>query len=67
MKGAKHEHIVGRYVVRTEWRNNVLYYDVLKSGQLVAVGFDMLSRDEETALVRIIDHIFGTDKQRYVA
>lgn len=66
MNGAKHEHVVGRYVVLIEWRNNVLYYDVLRSGQLIGVGFDM-SSDEETALVRIFDRVLGTDKQRYAA
>lgn len=68
MSGAKHEHIVGRYVVRTEWQGSTLVYDILnKSGMLVAAGFDALSVDEETAIQGIIDRLYGKDQQRDAA
>lgn len=63
----KHEHIIGRYVVRTEWRGSTLLYDVFRSGMLVACGFDMLSPDENTALEGITDRLYGKGEQRDAA
>lgn len=52
-------HDRGRFMIRTEWRGNVLCYDVLtKSGQVIAAGLDALSHDEETALEGITDRLF---------
>lgn len=59
----KNEHVIGRYVVRTEWRGSTLLYDVFRSGMFVACGFDSLSPDEETALRGIIDRLFGKEQR----
>ena len=48
-------HYSGRHCIVTERQGETLLYDVfLNSGQIVAVGFDMLSCDEETALEGIL-------------
>lgn len=52
MNGA-HEHRIGKYLVRTEWRNNVLYYDIFRNGLLYNCGFDRLSISEDLALQAI--------------
>jgi hypothetical protein len=53
-------HCLGRFVIRTERIGRTLLYDVLtKSGLLVALGFDMLSGDEETALEGITSRLYG--------
>lgn len=64
MNGAKYEHRIGRYVVRTEWRGSTLVYDVFRSGMLVACGFDALSIDEETAMQGIIDRLYAKGNER---
>ena len=42
-------------------------YEIIRSGQPVAAGFDMLSPDENTAPEGITDRLFGRDKQRDAA
>lgn len=59
MIGTKHEHIIGRFTVRTEWKNNVLYYDVYRGGLLYASGFDRLSLSEGMAVDAIRERILG--------
>ena len=54
------DHFRGKYVIRTEWHGSTLLYDVLtRSGLFVAVGFDMLSRDERTAVEAIVSRLSG--------
>lgn len=55
----KHEHRIGSYVVRTEWRNHVLYYDIFQHGTLRASGFDRLSLTESMAVDAIRHRILG--------
>ena len=57
--GVKYEHTIGSYVVRTEWRDNVLYYDIFKNGSLCATGFDRLSLSESMAVDAIKERILG--------
>ena len=59
MNGAQHEHIIGRYTVKTEWKNNVLYYDIYRNGLLYACGCDHLSLTESMAVDAIRDRILG--------
>ena len=67
MIDTKHEHRIGSYTVRTEWKNNVLYYDIFKNGLLHSCGIDRLSLSEDMALAGIADRLFGKDKQRNAA
>ena len=61
----EHFHYRGRFVIRTEWRGKTLLYDVsTKSGQPVALGLDMLSRDEETAMQGIVSRLGGNVNER---
>lgn len=54
-------HYRDRFVIRTEWQGKTLLYDVLTrtTGLLVALGLDMLSGDEETALEGITNRLYG--------
>jgi hypothetical protein len=59
------DHFRGKYVIRTEWRGSTLLYDVLtRNGLFVAVGFDMLSRDERTAVEAIVCRLSGRAKEQ---
>jgi hypothetical protein len=61
-------HYFGRYVIRMERIGRALVYDILtRGGMLVAVGFDMLSLDEETALEAITDRLSGKHSERSAA
>lgn len=64
MNGAKHEHRIGRFVIRMERQGGSFVYDIFRSGLLVACGFDSLSRDEETALGGITDRLYGKGNER---
>ena len=44
------EKTVGRHTVRIQREGNAFVYDVLRAGQLFAVGFDLLSQTQGAAL-----------------
>ena len=61
----KQFHYRGRFVIRTEWEGRTLQYEVFyNTGLIVAVGFDMLSGDEETALEGILSRRNGEKRNQ---
>ncbi len=49
----------GRYIIRTHWEGAAFVYDVLRSGTLLASGFDLLSGGEEAALQKITERFYS--------
>lgn len=58
-------HYRGKYVIRCEWRGNTLLYDVAtRGGLIVAMGLDMMSLNEETAVEGIVSRLYGKGQEK---